>query len=423
MGKKYKNKTKKTQKGKKAKEIKRKKIKIFGSKPIQQRENISKISKTYNILNTYNSFIYPSITELIQSLDDKDLANTTRDFYLKFPSNLNDREFIKLFKEGINYAKRNFKFDNLKILKEILLLLKDNNNVDSSDEFGLEICKNNKLLKVFKFDLILRLLSDESKLEELEIKNVTDANEIRTKFINSIDYGLSKSDNEMKNAVLFNQNSVGVFSYQSFKNILFSPTIISLYKDILYELYNIKISKKELIKIVKEFINSHNIFFVRMSLTHFGMLLYNGTIIINGSYYSRTYFSQDAFVIYYNLLFEIMNAISYILGGNDNYLLNNNESNKNKKIKSDERGDYFANKFFFDVVKEKKLSVLEADYLVDIKNYQYDNIKDFHLSFKNWRKRNINAIKNSDNFIFTKSDITTFSIKIGCYCNGPRKNH
>ena len=251
MGKKYKNKTKKTKKGKKTKEIKRKRIKIFGSKPIQQRENISKISKTYNILNTYNSFIYPSITELIQSLDNKDLVNTTSDFYLKFPSNLNDREFIKLFKEGINYAKRNFKFDNLKILKEILLLLKDNNNVNSSDEFGLEICKNNKLLKVFKFDLILRLLSDESKLEELEIKDVTDSNEIRTKFINSIDYGLSKSDNEMKNAVLFNQNSDGVFSYQSFKNILFSPTIISLYKDILYELYNIKISKKELIKISK----------------------------------------------------------------------------------------------------------------------------------------------------------------------------
>ena len=103
MGKKYKNKTKKTKKGKKTKEIKRKRIKIFGSKPIQQRENISKISKTYNILNTYNSFIYPSITELIQSLDNKDLSNVTSDFYLKFPSNLNDREFIKLFKEGITF--------------------------------------------------------------------------------------------------------------------------------------------------------------------------------------------------------------------------------------------------------------------------------------------------------------------------------
>ena len=276
---------------------------------------------------------------------------------------------------------------------------------------------------MFKFDLILSLLSDQSKLEELEIEDASDVKEIRTTFMNSIDYGLFKSYNEMENAISFNQNSNGVYSYQSFKNILFSPTIISLYKDVLYELYGINISKKELIKVVEEFINTHNIFFVKMPLQRFGMLLYDGTIFVNTAYYSKTYSKQDAFVIYYTILHEIMHAISHILRRNDNYLLNINEFTKNRKIKSDESGDYFEKKFLIDIIKKKQLSVFEANYLVDSNNYGYDNISDFHSAFVNWRKNNINDIKNSQTFIIAKSsDQTTFSIKICCYCNGPRKS-
>ena len=103
-------------------------------------------------------------------------------------------------------------------------------------------------MKVCKFDLILTLLSDQSKLENLGIKNANDVNEIRTKFEQSLDYVIFESYKDMENAELFNPNSNGQYSYQSFVNILFSPTIISLYKDILYELYDINISKKELIK-------------------------------------------------------------------------------------------------------------------------------------------------------------------------------
>ena len=177
--------------------------------------------------------------------------------------------------------KKNFKSDNLKILKEILLLLKDINGLNSTDEFGIEKCKNNNLMKVCKFDLILTLLSDQSKLENLGIKNANDVNEIRTKFEQSLDYVIFESYKDMENAELFNPNSNGQYSYQSFVNILFSPTIISLYKDILYELYDINISKKELIKKVEEFIKNHNIYFVKMPVERFGMLLYDGTIIVN----------------------------------------------------------------------------------------------------------------------------------------------
>ena len=422
MGKKCISETKKTKKGNKAETIMRRNMRSFDHRHVQQRK-IALKSKKYNILDTFNSFTSPSIAELIQSLDDKVIPSTKSDFYLKFSSNLTEREFIKLFKEGINFAKRNFKFDNLKILKEILLLLKDINGINSTDEFGLEKCKDNKLLKVFKFDLILSLLSDQSKIEELGIKDATDVNEIRTTFIDSVDYGLFESYNEMENAISFNQNSNGVYSYNSFKNILFSSTIISLYKDVLYELYDIKIPKKELIKVVEKFISTHNIFFVEMSLQRFGMLLYDGTIIVNKAYYSKTYSKPDAFVIYYTILHEIMHSISRILRKNDNYLLNTNEFTKNRKIKADESGDYFEKKFLIDIIKKKELSVFEANYLVDSNNYKYDNIKDFHSAFINWRTNNINAIKNSKTFIIAKSsDQTTFSIKIGCYCNGARKS-
>ena len=93
---------------------------------------------------------------------------------------------------------------------------------------------NNKLLKAYRFDLILTLLSDQSKLEELEIKNANDVNELRTKFKNLFDYGLFECVKNMENAEIFNQNTNEIYLYQRFTNILLSPIIINLYKDILY---------------------------------------------------------------------------------------------------------------------------------------------------------------------------------------------
>ena len=93
---------------------------------------------------------------------------------------------------------------------------------------------NNKLLKAYRFDLILTLLSDQSKLEELEIKNANDVNELRTKFKNLFDYGSFECVKNMENAEIFNQNTNEIYLYQRFTNILLSPIIINLYKDILY---------------------------------------------------------------------------------------------------------------------------------------------------------------------------------------------
>ena len=119
-------------------------------------------------IDNYNSFIGPSIAELINALDQP-LKNNSIPFYnssfkLKFPSKIHKRKFIELFKNGIDFAKSTFKSDNLKKLKEILLILKDINGKNPENEFGLMTCKN-ELQKTYRIDLILTLLSDEKKIE------------------------------------------------------------------------------------------------------------------------------------------------------------------------------------------------------------------------------------------------------------------
>ena len=64
----------------------------------------------------------------------------------------------------------------------------------------------------------------------------------------------------------------------------------------------------------------------------------------------------------------------------------------------------------------------EAKYLLDIKNYQYKQLDDFHKAFQKYRKDNSAKIKKSPYFAIGKSsDKKTFSIRIGCYFSGARK--
>ena len=52
--------------------------------------------------------------------------------------------------------------------------------------------------------------------------------------------------------------------------------IFKIYKEILYELYNVKITREELIKIIKDFIEKYNIFFVLMGLNYYGIIIMLG---------------------------------------------------------------------------------------------------------------------------------------------------
>ena len=67
-----------------------------------------------------------------------------------------------------------------------------------------------------------------------------------------------------------------------------------------------------------------------MNIEYYGMILYDGTILINQAYYGLTFTHRDAFIIFFTLLHEIMQALSHLIRGNDNYLLNTAEFTKVK---------------------------------------------------------------------------------------------
>mgnify|MGYP006916218332 CR=1 FL=1 len=376
-------------------------------------------------LNNKNFPLDTGITALINSLDSPNSTSAffiSTEIFVKFPSNLTDRQFMNLFIKGINCAKLKFKKHNLTILKNILLFLKDLDKKDCTDDFGLQNCQC-ELQNTFKKDLILTLLTDESKIESLKIKDPNDAVNV---FKLSIEYGIYISNNDFKNSLLYNANDNGNYSFQKFNNILFSSSIVTIYQQALFDLYDVYIPENDLKKIIKEFISKNNIFFMKMDQRRFGMLLYDGTIIINLFYYVNQYSSIHIFIVYYTLLHEIMHALSRLIRGDENYFLNTDEfiKAKGQNIKADESGNFFEHKFLICVILKQEITELEANYLLDTKNYEHKTIKEFHDAFKKFRIKNAKTIKSSPCFAIGKSaKDNTISLKIGCYCAGSRNSY
>jgi len=424
MGKTYKSETKKRKANERHKNRNRrclskrsKGINISNKKPSKHR-NIFEMSFLFN---------GDSIEELINSLDSKIknkpiIRKNNSDFRIKFPSDVNDRNFRELFLRGINSAKLNFSKNNLKILKIILLLLnkvKGNNII--GDEFGLKSCPNN-LQKVFRKDLIFTLLSNESKLSDL---GKTGLDKIEAKFKQSIEYNLFINNSVYSNSFIYKENNNGLYSFNNFKNILFSPVVLQAYKEVIEELYGENKCIHEIKSIIKDFIKRHNVYFIKMNIEYYGMILYDGTILINQAYYGLAFTHRNAFIILFTLLNEIMQALSRLIRGNDNYLLNNAEFIKAKNNTfTKESGFYFENKLLLSALKEKKLTSCEAEYLLNSKNYDYKTVGDFQKAFIDFRNKNKKIIETLSSFAVGKgSNNDIFSINTGCYCTGQRFNN
>lgn len=356
----------------------------------------------YKIDNT--PIIQSNTIQLINSLDQKKLFNNNN-FELQFLSEINYRQFNTLFSKGIDYARTKFSQKNLKILKKILLLLKDVSNGDINDEFGLEKCAN-KLLRNYRYDLLLTLLSDKQKIIELEINDINDTED---RFRKTIDYrlyinGLDAFDKNPS----FNKDEDFKDSYKKFKDIVFSPTVLEIYREVLKELYGINVPSNELKKVISDFLDKHDIYFISMDKKLFGFIIYNGTIFLNRANVEVGISTEDTFVTYFTLLHEIMHALSRLYRGNKNYLIDNT-----KKV--DESGKYFDQKFVLGLIKGIRLTSIEAKFFLDMKNYNFKSVLDFNNAFLNWRKKNINIIKNSPTFKIGKSSSDdSFSILIGC---------
>ena len=261
--------------------------------------------------------IQSNTIQLINSLDQKKLFNNNN-FELQFLSEINYRQFNTLFSKGIDYARTKFSQKNLKILKKILLLLKDVSNGDTNDEFGLEKCAN-KLLRNYRYDLLLTLLSDEQKIIELEINDINDTED---RFRKTIDYRLyiNRLDAFDKNPS-FNKDEDFKDSYKKFKDIVFSPTVLEIYREVLKELYGVNVPSNELKKVISDFLDKHDIYFIIMDKKLFGFIIYNGTIFLNKANVQVGISTEDTFVTYFTLLHEIMHALSRLYRGNKNYLI------------------------------------------------------------------------------------------------------
>ena len=356
----------------------------------------------YKIDNT--PIIQSNTIQLINSLDQKKLFNNNN-FELQFLSEINYRQFNTLFSKGIDYARAKFSQKNLKILKKILLLLKDVSNGDTNDEFGLEKCAN-KLLRNYRYDLLLTLLSDEQKIIELEINDINDTED---KFRKTIDYYLYINGlNAFENNLSFNKDEDFKDSYKKFKDIVFSPTVLEIYREVLKELYGVNVPSNELKKVISDFLDKHDIYFISMDKKLFGFIIYNGTIFLNSANVQVGLSTEDTFVTYFTLLHEIMQALSRLYRGNKNYSIDNT-----KKV--DESGKYFDQKFVLGLIKGIRLTSIEAKFFLDMKNYNFKSVLDFNNAFLNWRIKNINIIKNSPTFKIGKSSSDdSFSILIGC---------
>ena len=331
----------------------------------------------------------PTIDQLINSLDSpikKSKIYKDADFKLEFPSDIDDTKFEELFKKGINYAKMKFSENNLKALKTILLVLKDINGKNSNDDFGLKSCVND-LQKIYRKDLILTLLSSKNKIEQYS-KSST----VENKFKQSIDYLIYMDNLAFNNALLYNANNnnkTELYPFNLFKDIIFSPVILKVYREILDELYDVQTTENEIKKI----------------------------------YYGAVYTDEFAFIILWTLLHEIMHILSRLMRKDNNFFLDTGEFTMNKKIFSDESGNYFENKLLLSILGKKSLTVFEAKYLLKKENYVYKTLKDFQNAFITFRKLNDSQIKRSQSFAIGKeSNDNSFSIKVGCYFHGERKN-
>ena len=400
-----------------------KKRKCF-SKEKKQQSKLSKIAFGENTKpNILLPIKEPTIEQLINSLDDpikKSKIYKDADFKLEFPSDVDDTKFEELFKKGINYAKMKFSENNLKALKIILLVLKDINGKNSNDDFGLKSCVND-LQKIYRKDLILTLLSSKNKIEEY-----SNSSTVEHEFKQSIDYLIYIDDHAFNDALLYNANNnnkTELYPFNLFKDIIFSPVILNVYREILDELYDVQTSENEIKKIIENFLKNHSIYFLYMNSKRYGLTLYDGTIIINRMYYGAAYTDEFAFIILWTLLHEIMHILSRLMRKDNNFFLDTGEFTMNKKIFSDESGNYFENKLLLSVLGKKSLTVIEAEYLLKKGNYVYKTLKDFQNAFITFRKLNDSQIKRSQSFAIGKeSNDNSFSIKVGCYFHGERKN-
>ena len=385
------------------------KIEIKTKKYHSERKIIRKKKKEKKIIK-----IDSPIKNLILKLDDgEEVVNSEESWKIKFGKKMNIRNFYENFRKGINYAKSNFSKTILVILKQLLLILLGNKEDNIGDEFQLD-SNVNELYKTYKIDFLFSLLK-EKKLQKYEKSKSS----LNVELDNSEDYSLLKNTELFENAILYNANYEGKFSFHNFENILYSSAVLNAYERALYELYGINVSSTTIKKELKTFISSHQIYFFDLSKKFYGLTLYDGTILLN-KLYKNTDIAVNVFIIYFTLMHELMHALSRILRGDDNYLLDTGDFVK--KMKIEDSGSYFDNLLLLECLNDGELTNFEALYLLDNKNYNFATVDEFKNAFLKFKKTNADQIKNENTYRISKEDKEKYFCGIGNHCGfGPSR--
>ena len=295
----------------------------------------------------------------------------------------------------------------------MLLILLGNKEDNIGDEFQLD-SNVNELYKTYKIDFLFSLLK-EKKLQKYEKSKSL----LNLEFDNSEDYSLLKNTELFENAILYNANYEGKFSFHNFENILYSSAVLNAYERALYELYEIKVKSTRIKNELKAFISSHQIYFFELSKKFYGLTLYDGTILLNKSY-SNTGTPINVFIIYFTLMHELMHALSRILRGDNNYLLDTGDFVK--KMKIEDSGTYFDNLLLLECLNDGELTKTEAIYLLDNKNYNFATVDEFKNAFIDFRNQNADKIKNEPKYKISKEDKEKYFCGIGNHCGfGPSR--
>ena len=308
------------------------------------------------------------LRNLIQNLDIFSIGKAQKKVNLlrhNFPKELNYEQFISLFLQGIEYAKCKFKFENLINLKQILNKLHDIDvklGYNQNKVFPFLESKN-KLEKLFKMDLLLSLISDETITNIKVSQNKDTLNDI---FPQTKEYLLYDQKDLFTEAKEYEDQNVNQnICIAKFEKLLFSNTILNTYKEIINELYKVNLKVNEIKKKLIDFRKNHKIFFIEMPKELYGLTIFNGTILLNSLYLNDGgKFYKDSstyFIIFFTLFHEYMHILSRLVRGDDNFFNNTGDFLKALNLKINESGKFFEQHFLFKYLKFKSITKAEAN--------------------------------------------------------------
>ena len=395
--------------------------------PINIEANITGNTIPYKDSSKDKDDLYELIYNLDKSskglINDK-LTKKNNDipFKFKFLEEMSNKEFITLFKEGINYIQKNWSLNDLSIIKQLLFKLEYANTTNPDKLFFgfLKDKEENKLNNVYKKDFILSLFLHRP-LSDIKVNNFNKDDLFKIYYNSKIKEMNLYSDFNSEKAIEFTKDyqiklDIEDICYDEIKNFTFNKTyfidkvlsncMISCYKDLINFLYRKITLNKDIMKnILKNYLDTHKIYFVDMNDGLYGLTLYNGTILINNKFNQKRNLNKSPYIgiIFLTLLHEIAHvsvrlfreesnyfnntflAIDKIIDANMIIKLNLQNYIKNRKI-IDESGFLFEQLFLWNEFQNSKIknykyiSHLDCIFIFNF-NYNFE-YKIFNKSFK-----------------------------------------